>query len=74
MDHHLFLEILDGQRDLAQVVSAFQLCDALATLDEFVEGLVGAEFQDDVDIAAVLEGPFIFDHEFGSDRLVDFNF
>jgi hypothetical protein len=36
--------------------------------------LVGAEFEDDVDVGLVLEGALVLDHELGLDGLVDFNF
>lgn len=39
MDDHLLLEILDGQRDLPEVIPRFDFSDPLATFNEFVEGL-----------------------------------
>jgi hypothetical protein len=36
--------------------------------------LVGAEFEDDVDVGRIFEGTFVFDHEFGFHGFVDFNF
>jgi hypothetical protein len=74
VDDHLFLEVLDGQRDLPQVVPGLQFCNPLPTLDELVEGLVGTEFEDDVDVGAVLEGPLVLHHKLRPDGLVDFNF
>ena len=55
MNDFVLVEIDEGVDDLLEIVCHFHLSQSLSPLDELVESLVGANFQENVDIFVVLE-------------------
>ena len=55
MNDFVLVKVDEGVDDLLEIVSHFHLSQSLPSLDELVESLVGADFQENVDIFVVLE-------------------
>ena len=62
MNDLVLVEVLEGRNDLGEIVLAFHFCKSLPTLDKFVKGVVGADFEQDVDIFVVFKDVLEFDH------------
>lgn len=58
MDDAVGVEVLEGHDDLVHVVLGLELGEPFPALDQFVESLVGAYFQQDVDVVVVFEDVF----------------
>jgi hypothetical protein len=73
VDDLAVVEVDEGVDDLREVVLHFNFGEAFAAFDEFVEGLVGAHLEQDVDVLVILEDMFELDHVLVAQRLVDFD-
>lgn len=55
MDDSIAVHVFDGEGHLKEIALGLDFGEALAAFDEFVEGLVGAHLEKDVDALGVLE-------------------
>lgn len=62
MDDLALVEILQGGHNLRQIILGLHFSQSLPALDEFVEGVVIANFQQNVDVLVVLEHMFELDN------------
>ena len=49
-----------------QIILCLYLCDSFSSLDQFVQGLVGAHFKDDIDKILILKEMVEANHVLGS--------
>jgi hypothetical protein len=73
VDDFVLVQVEEGGNDLVQVVLHLHLGEPLPALDEFVEGLVGADLQQDVDVLVVLEDMLELHDVLVGQRFVDFD-
>lgn len=74
VDDSICVEVLECLDDLNGVAKGFEFGDALATLDELVEGLMRAEFEENVDVFMIFEDVLELDDVGVMQALVDFDF
>lgn len=72
VDDAVAVHVLEGGDDLVHVVAGLLDGELLALLDHLAEGLVGAEFEDDVDVLLVLEDGVELDDLLVVECFVDF--
>jgi hypothetical protein len=71
VDDLVLVEIHQRGDNLRQVVLNFHFSESLPTLEELVEGLVGADLKQDVHILMILEDVLELDDVLLGQRLVD---
>lgn len=62
VDDFVLVKVDERVDNLCKVILDFYFGEAFAALDEFVESLIGADFEQDVDILVVLEDVLKLDH------------
>ena len=55
MNYSVFMKVLHPWNDLMEIVFGLDFRNPFATLDEFIQGLVGAHLENDIDVAVVFE-------------------
>jgi hypothetical protein len=74
MDDSACVEVLECIDDLHDIALDLDLGQSLPALDELVQSLIGAQFQQDVDVLMVLEHMLELNDVRVLQRLVDLNF
>lgn len=73
MDNFLVVDILDSRSDLMQIVFCLDLGYPPTPFNQFIESLIGAEFEDYVDIELIFEVVLEFDNILGLHSTMNFN-
>lgn len=74
MDDLVLVEVHQRRDNLRQVVLHLHLGQSLPPLQQLIQGLVGADLQQDVDVLVVLEDVLELDEVLLAQRLVDLDF
>jgi hypothetical protein len=73
MDYAMRVQILQCVDDLDGVALHLQLMQSLPPSQQFVHALIGAQFQQDIDVLSIFEEMFEFNYSLMMNRPMNFN-
>ncbi len=68
------MKIFQGTDDLYKIILDFHLSESFSSLDEFIESMIGTNFQKNVHVFMIFEYMFELDDMIVIEGFVDFNF
>lgn len=74
MDDLIDMQVLQRANNLHQIILHLHLGESFPSLDKLIEGVVGADLEQDVHVLVVLEDVLELDDVVVVERFVDLNF
>ena len=71
MDNLLRMQVFERHHHLIQIILGFEFGESFSSFDEFIQGLMGTHFHQNVDIVMVFEDVFELDDVLMFDGTVD---
>jgi hypothetical protein len=71
VDDLVLVQVHQRRNDLCEIVLHFHLGESLSALQQLIQSLVGADFQQDVDVFMILEDVLELDDVLLAERFVD---